>query len=233
MNKILLSVCITSILSSMSVAQVEPVESKPAFSGNISIANNYVWRGISMNRDTANKKQQKATIQGEINYDFANGFKVGIWGTNINSDQLDAPSSEFDFSASYSTEVDGVGYEIGMTAYTFPGQTDSNAEEIHIGTSYNGFGLTYYNSLDEEKDLPKYVEASYGMSVEGVDISASIGKSFEIDNDDDGYKMYGIGLSKTYEDVDYGINFTKISADNSTRNIDGENNTVFSISKPF
>ncbi len=225
-TKILLAVCLTSTFSSISLAEAEP---QSAVSGNISIANNYVWRGQAVHLDKKGDNPQKATIQGEIKYDFANGFKAGVWGTNISDDNF---SSEFDFSASYAAQVDNIGYEIGITAYTFPDDSDVNFEEIYIDASYADFGLTYYKASD---DMPDYVEASYGVNIEDIDILASVGNVRDYTDDVgdhwEGWKVYGIEISKAYEGLDYSLKFTKTSEGESTA--DNQSNTVFSISKSF
>lgn len=211
----------------MSLAEAEP---QSAISGNISIANNYVWRGVAVHTDKKGDNPQKATIQGQIEYDFANGFKVGVWGSNISDDYGDDNlSSEFDFYASYAAEVDNIGYEIGYIAYTYPSVSDANFEEIYIGTSYANFGLTYYQGQDEAVN---YVEASYGVNIEDINILASVGQNSDTKGNNDGYKVYGIEIGQAYEDLDYSLKFTKVSvSDDSTA--EKQNNTVFSISKSF
>ncbi len=229
-TKILLAVCLTSTFSSMALAEAEP---QSAISGNISIANNYVWRGQAVHTDKKGDNPQKATIQGQIEYDFANGFKAGVWGTNISDDYYSVSnlSSEFDFSASYAAQVDNIGYEIGITAYTFPDDSDVNFEEIYIDASYADFGLTYYKASD---DMPDYVEASYGVNIEDIDILVSVGNALDHTDQGDrfeGWKVYGIEISKAYEGLDYSLKFTKTSEGDSR--VDNQSNTVFSISKSF
>jgi uncharacterized protein (TIGR02001 family) len=219
---LLLAACLTSTFSSMSLAEAE---SQSALSGNISITNNYVWRGKTQHLDKAGNNDKESTISGGLGYDFDNGFSVGTWGSNVSFGDA---SSEFDFYAGYSTEVDNIGYEIGYIAYTYPNATNANFEEIYIGTSYAGFGLTYYKGQDEAVN---YVEASYGVNVEDIDISATVGKNSDTMGNNDGYKVYGIKFSKAYKGLDYSLNFSKTSEyDSTTAN---QNHTIFSVSKSF
>ena len=235
-KKILLAVCLTSTFSSMSLAEAE---SQSAISGNISIANDYVFRGYAMHTDKEGKRKAKATIQGEIEYDFANGFKVGVWGSNLsNNYDNNNISSEFDFSASYAAQVDNVGYEIGYIRYIT--DTDAEFEEIYIDASYADFGLTYYKGKDKGKnessgEKQDYVEASYGVNIEDIDILASVGNhryyTSNSGEHNEGSKVYGIEISKAYEGLDYSLKFTKTSEGESA--VDNQSNTVFSISKSF
>ncbi len=233
-TKILLAVCLTSTFSSMSLAEAEP---KPAFSGNISIANNYVLRGHAIQLDKKGKSKQAATIRGEIEYDFANGFKAGVWGININNDNNDNNYDDndnawFEFSAGYAAQVDNIGYEIGYLHRGTEDELDVDFKEIYIGASYADFGLTYYKGLD---DTPDYVEASYGVNIEDIDILASIGNARDytdsVGDQEEGWKVYGIEISKAYEGLDYSLKFTKTSEDDDA--FKNQNNTVFSISKSF
>lgn len=221
-KRILLAVCLTSTFSSMSLAEAE---SQSALSGNISIANNYACRGKTQHLDKAGHNDKKATMSGGLDYDFANGFKVGTWGSNVS---LGDASSEVYFYTDYSTKVDDIDYKIGYIAYTYSGAKDTNFEEIYIGTSYADFGLTYYKGQDEAVN---YVEASYGVNIEDINILASVGQNSDTKGKNDGYKVYGIKISKVYEGLDYSLDFTKTSEDDST--IANQNHAIFSISKSF
>lgn len=227
-KKILLAACLTSTFSLTSLAEVEPQQPSSAFSANVSIANNYVYRGKTQHLDAAGDNDEEETIQVGIDYDFDNGFKVGAWGSNVSLDSASySASSELDVYADYSAEINDIGYKIGYIAYKYPNAKNANLEEIYLSASYDKYGLTYYKGQDEAAD---YVEATYNINVEDIDISASIGKNSDTDGDN-GYKVYGIGLSKAYEGLDYSINFTKTSEDDDS--IDNQNHTVFSISKSF
>ena len=222
-KRILLAVCLTSTFSSMSLAEAE---SQSAVSGHISIANNYACRGKAQHLDKKGNNDKKASMSGGLDYDFANGFKVGTWGSNVT---LGDASSEVYFYTDYSTKVDDVDYKIGYIAYTYSGAKDTNFEEIYIGTSYDDFGLTYYKGQDEAAN---YVEASYGVNIEDINILASIGQNSDTKGNNDGYKVYGIKVSKVYEGLDYSLDFTKTSEDDSATTAN-QKNAIFSISKSF
>lgn len=224
-KKLLLTVGLALSISSVSFAE-EAEETSP-ISANITIANDYVWRGKTQ---TADKK----TIQGGFDYDAGNGFALGIWGSNI------ADGSEFDYYGSYSNELEnGFGYEVGYIAYRYSkdvADEPANFDEAYVGASYADFGLTYYKGKKIKLEVGNYIEASYGTTINEVDVSLTAGQYSEaVSNDSSDYKVYGIGFGKSYKGLDYALSFTKVSdSDGSAAyNTLDEKNTVFSISKSF
>ncbi|SMM98451.1 conserved hypothetical protein [uncultured Candidatus Thioglobus sp.] len=215
-KKLLLTTCLTATLVSASFAAEE--EAVSPISANVTIANDYVWRGLT-------QTDGELAIQGGFDYDAGNGFAAGVWGSNVdfNSDA----SSEFDLYASYSGEVDDFGYEVGYIAYRYPSESAIDFEEAYVGGSYAGVNLTYYAGLGEFDDgatVENYVEVSYDLPIEEVGVSVLYGDY------KNGYDYYGIGIGQSFSGLDFGLNYTKTSPDDGG---DGENNTVFSISKSF
>jgi uncharacterized protein (TIGR02001 family) len=72
-KKLLLALYLSSIFSSVSFATEE--EKQSAVSANITIANDYVWRGKTQSNN-------KKTIQGGLDWDAGNGFALGIINTS-------------------------------------------------------------------------------------------------------------------------------------------------------
>ncbi|CAC9476549.1 Conserved hypothetical protein 2001 [uncultured Gammaproteobacteria bacterium] len=224
-KKLVLALCLSSIFSSVSFATEE--EKQSAVSANITIANDYVWRGKTQSDD-------KKTIQGGLDWDAGNGFALGIWGSNI------ADGSEFDYYGSYAGEVGAIGYEVGYIAYRYSKDAASNLlnfDEAYVGASYGDFGLTYYKGNGKKTlEVGNYIEASYGTSIKDIDVSLTVGKYSEAVKDDSSdYKVYGISLGKSYDGLDYTLSFAKVKdSDNSAAyNTLNEKNTIFSISKSF
>ncbi len=209
-NKILTGLFAGLLLTSASITLTQAEDSP--ISANVTIVSDYVWRGVTQTDD-------EIAIQGGFDYDAGNGFAIGVWGSNI--DFNSTASSEFDLYGSYGGEMNDLGYEIGYIAYRYPSESAIDFEEIYITGSYNSFGLTYYNGLDEAKD---YVEASYDFDLEDVGISVLYGDY------EDSYSVYGVGIAKSYIGLDFGLNYTSTDHDD---NSEGKNNTVFSVSKSF
>ncbi|WP_428086076.1 TorF family putative porin [Candidatus Thioglobus sp.] len=208
-TKLLSALCLTTALSSASFAQEE---APLPISGNVTIASDYVWRGLT-------QTDGEPAIQGGFDYAHESGFALGVWGSNV--DFGSDASAEFDLYGSYAGEVDGFGYEVGYISYNYPSESAIDFEEVYVGGSYANVGLTYYKGLDDAND---YVEASYGITVEGVDLSIMVGDY------EDSYDLYGVGIGKSYGGLDFALNYTNTDPDNGSS---GESNTVFSMSKSF
>ncbi|SMM97820.1 conserved hypothetical protein [uncultured Candidatus Thioglobus sp.] len=224
-KKLLLTTCLTATLVSASFAAEEAAVSP--ISANVTIANDYVWRGKTQTDD-------KETIQGGFDWDAGNGFAAGIWGSNVTD------GSEFDYYASFSGESNDVGYEVGYIAYRYSKDASDNLlnfDEAYVGASYGDFGVTYYKGSGKKTlDVGNYIEGSYGTNVNDIDVSLTVGNYSEaVSGDSSDYKVYGISLGTSYTGLDFALGFTKVSdSDNSAAyNTLDEKNAVFSISKSF
>ncbi len=223
-KKLLLALCLTSTLGSASFAAEEVAS---PISVNITIANDYIWRGKTQSND-------KEAIQGGFDYTHKSGFAAGIWGSNV------ADGSEFDYYGSYSGEAGNIGYEVGYIAYRYSKDAASNPlnfDEVYVGASYGDFGLTYYKG-DGKKSLKvgDYIEGSYGVNISDIDVSVTAGKYSEaVSGDSSDYMTYGLSFGKSYAGLDYTLGFTMVSDSDSSASYNtlDEKNTVFSISKSF
>ncbi len=217
--RIIILLFLISIFNSVSLAEAK-IQS--VVSANITIANDYVWRGKTQTND-------KKVVQIGFDYDVGNGAILGIWSSNVLN------GTEFDYYISYSGEVGDIDYEVGYIAYRYSEDAIVNRlnfDEIYIGGSYSDLGFTYY--IGNGKKMLKvgnYVEASYNNSINDIDVSLTVGKYFEaVTGDGNDYKVYGISLGRSYKGLDLTLRFAE---NNSSHNIFNEKNTVFSISKSF
>ena len=193
MKKLLLLLTMVSLPSFASV------------SANVTFASDYVWRGMTQSDGPA--------IQGGFDYAADSGFYAGIWGSNVNFN--DGAGSELDYYFGYSTEMGGVGVDIGYLAYDYPkNETGLDFEEIYLGLSMGDLGLLFASGVD---GAPDYTEISYGVGPIGI----SFGQ----------YDDYGDNLGISYGfscgTYDCGISYTDFSDDGYGADEDG---IVFSIS---
>ena len=197
MKKLLLLLTMVSLPSFASV------------SANVTFASDYVWRGMTQSDGPA--------IQGGFDYAADSGFYAGIWGSNVNFN--DGAGSELDYYFGYSTEMGGVGVDIGYLAYDYPkNQTGLDFEEIYLGLSMGDLGLLFASGVD---GAPDYTEVSYGFGA----VSFSYGQY-----DDYGDNLgisYGFGCG-TY---DCAVTYTDFS-DDGYSGMD-EDALVFSVSASF
>jgi uncharacterized protein (TIGR02001 family) len=123
-------------LSSGAVMAADPAPAAtPDFvvTGNFGITSDYRFRGISQN-------DQDASMQGGFDVAHSSGLYVGTWGSNVSTWTAGAGSLELDLYGGYKTELAGVGVDVGLIAYTYPGSvqstTHADTEEAYIGLSY-------------------------------------------------------------------------------------------------
>ncbi len=120
-----------SIFNSVSLAE-DKIQS--AVSANITIANDYVWRGKTQTNG-------KKVVQIGFDYDVGNGLVLGILSSNVIN------GAEFNYYISYLGEVGDFDYEVGYIAYRYSEDAIFNRlnfDEIYIGGSYSDLGFTYY-----------------------------------------------------------------------------------------
>jgi uncharacterized protein (TIGR02001 family) len=111
------------------------VETRPcAFSGNVGVTSDYVFRGISQ---TLNDP----ALQGGV--EVACGqFYAGFWGSNVDFGAVDffqtLANVEIDLYGGFRTKTGPVAWDIGFIYYAYPGQlsgADLDFVELKVGAS--------------------------------------------------------------------------------------------------
>jgi len=237
-----------AMLATTGVAQAE-------ISGNVAIASDYVFRGIS-------QTDNQMAVQGGFDYAHDSGFYVGTWASNVDSaffgngkynSSVD-PQIELDMYAGYSGDLgNGLGYDLGYLRYQYPGSEDINTNEWHVTGSYStgsigDFSLSanyspklqfllsdqsaWYWSAGYDTTLPWY---EIGLS---ASVGYSTGDAFDKNDGDglnDSYTDWSIGVSKSVFGVDLGLTYTDTDFSNSddSRALDSvaDSRVVFSVSK--
>jgi uncharacterized protein (TIGR02001 family) len=130
-------------LSSGAVMAADPAPAEiPAITitPNIGIVSDYLFRGISQNN-------KQAALQGGIDVAFKEGFYVGTWASQV-SKWTAGPNGngyELDLYGGYKTEVSGVGVDVGVITYNYPGSKSgsssggdylANTQEAYVGLTY-------------------------------------------------------------------------------------------------
>ena len=129
-------------------------------SANVSIASDYIWRGMTQTDGIA--------VSGGFDYAADGGFYAGIWGSNVNFNDStgEGNGAEFDYYFGYGFEMGGDGVDLGYVTFDYPGNEDDlDFEEIVLGLSMGDFGLTFAMGQD---GAPDYTEVSYGIGAVGV-----------------------------------------------------------------
>lgn len=87
-------------------------------SGSAALVSDYRFRGVSMT-------DKEMAVQAGVTVAHESGFYVGTWGSNLAGWGTFAGSNmELDIIGGYKTEVGGVGIDVGLTWYMYPGGLD-------------------------------------------------------------------------------------------------------------
>lgn len=109
-------------------------------SSTVTVTSEYVLRGVS-------QTNEEAAIQGSIDYSHSGGFYIGTWGSNV--DFGTAAQVELDLYTGWAWETQGgLGLDVGIIHYDYPGETALNYEEYYLGLSYKWLSVTYYFADD-------------------------------------------------------------------------------------
>lgn len=201
MNTFSKTVVATALLGAAGIAQAD-------LTFNIGAASNYLFRGVTQTDD-------KAAVQGGVDYGFDNGIYLGTWMSNV-----DFADAEVDLYAGFANEFDvgtGLGYDVSALYYYYPdGGPDANYAEFAVALSYwylsGGIAYTFWGETSENLPFDSgdvYYNASLDIPLpetlgEGLGVSF-FGGYYTFDNDGSNvgpflevsdYGHWGIGLSK-------------------------------------
>jgi uncharacterized protein (TIGR02001 family) len=182
---------------------------------NVSIVNDYVYRGIS-------RTNGFAAVQGGVDLAASNGFYIGIWGSNVSwlADQGAVKAS--------SLEVDGyVGvknsfftdftYDFGVMRYHYPAVYNAAAviadtDEIHGAIGYQWLSAKYSYSMGNAFGIGNSkgthymdISANYPIPDSGITLAAHYGtqtyQGVTANN------MKAAGMDPSYSDAKLGLSY--------------------------
>jgi uncharacterized protein (TIGR02001 family) len=178
-----------SLLAAAVIAAAGSAHAQGEFSGNVALATDYTWRGISQsNGDPA--------ISG--GFDYANGmFYAGVWAANVDFD--DASDANIEVYGGIASEfANGVTWDLGVIYYVYPDSEDSDLDFVELkgalGYAFDGGlsvgGEVYYDP--DNKNL--YLNATAGFALsENFGIDGSVGNySFDAGGD---YTNWSLGAT--------------------------------------
>ena len=146
MRKTLIALSAAVAVGAPIVASAEDA-SPHSFSGNVTLASEYIYRGIAQTRG-------KPALQGGFDYAHSSGFYLGTWESNISwiSDGVAGASSslEADIYGGFKGTIAGdLGFDVGVLTYNYPGtgKPTGNAKpdttELYGGLSYKWISAKY------------------------------------------------------------------------------------------
>ena len=129
-------------------------ESPHTFTANVSLASNYVFRGISQ---TSNEP----AIQGVFDYAHSSGFYLGTWASNVgwleDFQGYTTGSIEIDLYGGYRGSIGdtGLSFDVGAIQYFYPGDKpagvpDADTTELYAALGWKWFTAKYYYAISDE-----------------------------------------------------------------------------------
>ncbi len=239
MKKLVHSLVLSSLVAMPAVAMAAE-ESPHKLSGSLTLASDYVFRGISQTGGDM-------AIQGGLEYTHSSGFYLGTWGSNVgwieDFQGYDSGNLEIDLYGGYRGGIGDTGltFDVGAIQYFYPGDkpsgvTDADTTEIYAGLGWKWFTAKYSYYLSDEVfgfGKPGYddadgtyyldISASYPLGESGFTLGAHWG-TFQFEGsadaqDYDDWKLslaYDMGkLSNTLSGVTLGIAYTDTDAKKS------------------
>lgn len=212
MNKKFLALAVGAALASPLVAVAADAPASPhTFTGNVTLASEYLYRGIAQTRG-------KPALQGGFDYAHSSGLYAGIWGSNISwiGDATAGASAslEVDIYGGYKGAItDDLGFDVGVLTYNYPGsgKPSGNAKpdttEIYGALSWKWLTVKYSRSTGSlfgwtqpDGDKTKgsgYLElnAAYDMG-DGWGISGHVGHQKVKGFSNASYSDYKVGVTK-------------------------------------
>lgn len=221
-----------------------------SLTGNMSIASDYRFRGIS-------QTFQQPAIQGGIDYSHSSGFYVGNWNSNVSGISFVDGTIEMDVYGGFKLPIGPVTLDLGVLQYLYPnaeaGGVDYDTTEVYIGASWKWFTAKYSVTLtdwfgvqapglDSEGSGYLDVSASFELAPK-LALVAHIGSQTVENFKNLDYTDYKVGitydlngwiLGAAYIDTDADDPFYTMATSNAGKVKDlGEGTVVLSITKSF
>jgi uncharacterized protein (TIGR02001 family) len=223
-------------LTSMADEAATP-ESPHAYSANIGLYSQYVWRGMT-------QTGKQPALQGGVDYAHGSGFYAGAWVSNVSwlkdgdaSLYKSGGTVELDLYGGYGGEFGetGIGYDLGAIQYLYPGSKRSgnpnaHATELYAGLSYGWLSARYSHAVsddawgfDDARGTAYYeVNADIPLGDSGFSLDLHVGsfkydgKAGGVDNGEYDYEDWKVGLTKAWKNgVNIGGHWTDNNADKS------------------
>ena len=164
-------------------------------SGNVGIASNYIWRGMTQTVD-------QSAVSGGLDYGHDSGLYAGLWVSNVDFSGL-GDGYENDYYLGFAGKAGEVGYDVGLITYAYPVTPEFNFTEFYVSASFGSVKLGVNQTIDNAHGNEGGVFAEDDMYVSvSADITDSISVyagnySFDATGADIyDYSHYGISVSK-------------------------------------
>ncbi|MDH4094922.1 MAG: TorF family putative porin [Betaproteobacteria bacterium] len=242
MRKTILATAVAAAAAMPGLASAQ-ASSPHSISGNLTIASDYRFRGIS-------QTFVQPTIQGGIDYAHKSGFYLGNWNSNVNGLVYTDGSIEMDIYGGYKFGAGPIAMDVGLLQYMYPGAKTAAGDkydtmEAYFAGTWKWFTVKYSYALTDffgapDSDGSGYLDLTFNYEIAPkFNLVAHYGMQ-TVENvsgaDYDDYKvgitydLNGWLLGAAYVDTDTTFNVT--NAAGKTEDL-AKGTVVLSVSKSF
>jgi uncharacterized protein (TIGR02001 family) len=241
MKKIILSAAMFAAFASSAYAQQLAPASPHTFTGNLTVASDYRFRGIS-------QTYEDPAIQGGFDYSHSNGFYVGNWNSNV-SDRviLGNGNIEMDFYGGYKFDIaPDVVADVGVLQYYYQSAEEYNTTEVYFGASWKWLSAKYSYAVSDDVFGVVDADGSWYLDLNGnfeiadkTTLNVHVGRQKFRGSNSDGasYTDWKLGVSHAFDFATVGLAYIDTNAGDfytSSGGKDlGDSAVVLSVSKTF
>lgn len=240
MKKIILSTAIFAAFASSAYAQQAKPDSPHTFTGNVTVASDYRFRGIS-------QTHEDPTIQGGFDYSHSSGFYVGNWNSNVSDRVILGGNLEMDFYGGYKFEIaPDVAADAGILQYYYPSAEEYNTTEVYVGASWKWLSAKYSYAVSDDVFGVVDADGSWYLDLNGnfeiadkTMLNVHLGRQKFRGPNSDGtsYTDYKIGVARDFGFATLGLAYIDTNAGDfytTTGGKDlGDSTVVLSLTKSF
>lgn len=174
-------------------------------SANVAVVSDYRFRGVS-------KTDNDFAIQGSLDWYSDSGLYSGIWTSSV--DDFKGSDIETNFYLGLNKEIDGLIYDVGVTAYVYPGGVDANYIEtygsvgVDFGLLTSSVGIAYIFSNDNiggQDNIYFYNDTRGDIPDTPFSINAHLG--YEDGAFGDGKWDWKLGVSYSFDKFEVGVSY--------------------------
>ena len=152
------------------------------FTGNVALTNDYVFRGFT-------QTEEKAAIQGGLDWDSGHGVYLGTWASNIQFGIPGEGSMELEAFGGYRGSIGKFTYDIGAVGNFYPGSNKALDYQWWEATGKVGYdfgfaavsaGIAYtpdfFGGLDDSYYYSGKVTVPLPVGIDGLSVDGTIGR---------------------------------------------------------
>jgi uncharacterized protein (TIGR02001 family) len=193
----------SALLASGAVMAQTAPEPDYTLSFNVGAVTDYRYRGISQSR-------LRPALQGGADFAHKSGFYVGTWASTIKwiSDGGGDADVEVDIYGGYKTAFGGVGLDVGVLRYLYPGSSlavNPDTTEVYIGGTWGPATLKYSHAVtnlfgfaDSKNSYYVDLSATFDTGFWGLTFTPHVGYQKVKNNDPASYTDWSLTLGKEF-----------------------------------